>query len=254
MCTNTPGRPIRWAKSPSRSPRQTLPATRLSFPTASPSRRDVDVCTWKDCKVGAESWSNDDGSNTCKTELETAGFRGTFFYNGSTTQSWFSTYTADGHEIASHTVSHPCNTPCCSPTCTPESLAACPYTITDVNAYREDQLEPNIEAIEAGSGEPVLSLAWPCGCTDPGRMEAASYNYLGARLLRLDRQPDLAAGRQPGHPGQPVQPQLGQCLRPDLYRPGGQRRLVGDHHRPWLLRRHRLHGLAPGRALGRAGW
>lgn len=143
--------------------------------------RDVDVCTWKDCKVGAESWSNDDGSNTCKTELETAGFRGTFFYNGSTTQSWFSTYTADGHEIASHTVSHPCNTPCCSPTCTPESLAACPYTITDVNAYREDQLEPNIEAIEAGSGEPVLSLAWPCGCTDPGRMEAASYNYLGAR-------------------------------------------------------------------------
>ena len=143
--------------------------------------RDVDVCTWKGCKIGAESWSNDDGNNACRSELETAGFRGTYYYNGASTLSWFADYTAAGHEIASHTVGHPCNAPCCSPNCTPETLSQCPYTESDVTAYRQDQLEPNIAAIEAGTGTPVLSLAWPCGCTDPGRMEAATYYYLGAR-------------------------------------------------------------------------
>ena len=50
-----------------------------------------------------------------------------------------------------------------------------------VTAYRLDQLEPNIAAIQAGTGKPVLSLAWPCGCTDPSRWQAASSYYLGAR-------------------------------------------------------------------------
>ena len=143
--------------------------------------RDVDVCTWKGCKVGAESFSNDDGSNACRDVLEANGLRGTYYYNGASTQGWFATYAAAGHEIASHTVNHPCNVPCCSPNCTPETLNQCPFTDTDVTAYRRDELEPNIAAIEAGSGQPVLSLAWPCGCTDPGRMQAASSYYIGAR-------------------------------------------------------------------------
>jgi peptidoglycan/xylan/chitin deacetylase (PgdA/CDA1 family) len=143
--------------------------------------RTVDICTWKGCKAGAESFSIDDSNQSCKANLETAGFRGTYYVNGESTASWFTTYSADGHEIASHTVTHPCNTPCCFPTCTPESLMECTYTPEQVTAYRLNELEPNIAAIEAGTNQPTLSMAWPCGCTDPGRMEAASAYFLGAR-------------------------------------------------------------------------
>ncbi len=73
--------------------------------------READVCTWLGCRQGAASWSIDDGNSSCKSILEAAGIRGTYFYNGGTTQSWFSTYSADGHEIASHTVGHDCTTP-----------------------------------------------------------------------------------------------------------------------------------------------
>ncbi len=71
--------------------------------------------------------------------------------------------------------------PACFNTCTKKSLAALPVVPADVQAYRLNQLEPNIAAIETGTGKPVLSLAWPCGCTDPSRWEAAENYYLGAR-------------------------------------------------------------------------
>jgi len=143
--------------------------------------REVDVCTWKDCHKGAASWSVDDGSNACFDELTAAGIHGTFYNSGNLTPSWFSTYSLAGHEIASHTVGHPCNTPSCSPTCTPASLAAIPVDPTVVAAFRLNELEPNIAAIQAGTNQPVLSLAWPCGCSDPSRWMAASSYYLGAR-------------------------------------------------------------------------
>jgi hypothetical protein len=143
--------------------------------------REVDVCIWKDCKSGAASFSNDDGSSTCKADLETAGFRGTYYYNGSTSQSWFGTYSADGHEIGSHTVGHPCDAPCCFPDCDQAGLWDCPYTTAEMEAFREDQFEPNIDAIEAETGLPVVSGAWPCGCTDARRMTAASYYLVGIR-------------------------------------------------------------------------
>lgn len=143
--------------------------------------REVDVCTWWGCRRGAASWSIDDGYSSCREVLETAGIRGTYFYSGGSTLDWFSEYSAAGHEIASHTVGHPCNTPACSPTCTPESLAALPVDDAVVTAYRRDQIEPNIAVIEAGTGKPVLSLAWPCGCTDPSRWTAAQSYVLGAR-------------------------------------------------------------------------
>ncbi len=143
--------------------------------------REVDVCTWEGCRQGAASWSEDDGNNACYSNLTAAGIKGTFFYNGTSTPGWFADYSAAGHEIASHTVGHPCNTPTCSPTCTAQSLAALPVDPAAVQSYRVDQLEPNIAAIEAGTGKPVLSLAWPCGCTDPSRWQAASSYILGAR-------------------------------------------------------------------------
>ena len=142
---------------------------------------DVDICTWKDCRQGAASWSIDDGNSSCFDELTSAGIRGTHFYSGGSTQSWFATYSAVGHEIASHTVNHPCNPPTCFPNCTEASLAALPVVPADVTSYRLNQIEPNIAVIEAGTGKPVLSLAWPCGCTDPSRWAAAQSYVLGAR-------------------------------------------------------------------------
>jgi len=40
----------------------------------------VDVCAWKGCKIGAASWSIDDGHTECRAKVEAAGFRGTFYY------------------------------------------------------------------------------------------------------------------------------------------------------------------------------
>jgi len=51
----------------------------------------------------------------------------------------------------------------------------------NVNTYRINELEPNIYAIEQITGKPVLTLGWPCGCTDTVRETAASYYLLGAR-------------------------------------------------------------------------
>lgn len=152
---------------------------------------EVGVCTWYGCKQGAESFSIDDSTNSCRTELESAGFRGTYYvwqfangYNSSitTTQpSWVATYSAAGHEIGAHTVDHPCGSPCCAPSCTMSSLQTCAMSQSDVTAYRTDELEPNIASIEQATKLPVLSMAWPCGCTDPARESAASSYFLGAR-------------------------------------------------------------------------
>ncbi|MCC6956753.1 MAG: DUF2341 domain-containing protein, partial [Anaerolineales bacterium] len=144
-------------------------------------RREADVCTWMGCRQGAASWSIDDGQTACLTELAAAGIHGTYYFNGNTTQSWFSTYSAAGHEIASHTVGHLCDQPSCFPNCTLDSLMALPVNQAYADSYRTSQIEPNLQAIEAGTGKPVLSLAWPCGCTDPTRMQAAAETVLGSR-------------------------------------------------------------------------
>ncbi len=142
---------------------------------------EVDVCTWKDCRQGAASWSIDDGVATCRADLEAAGIRGTYYYDGTSTLDWFGPYSAAGHEVASHTVGHDCSVPACFPNCTKESLAALPVDPAAVQAYRLNQLEPNIAAIEAGTNKPVMSMAWPCGTNDPNRWEATENYVLGAR-------------------------------------------------------------------------
>ncbi len=143
--------------------------------------READVCTWLSCKSSAASWSNDDGNSSCRAELEAAGIRGTYYYNGTGTQAWFADYSAAGHEIGSHSVGHPCDTPACTPNCTPAALWQIPFTQQEVNTYRQDQIEPNLVAIEGGTGKPVVSMAWPCGCADARRMTAASSYFLGVR-------------------------------------------------------------------------
>lgn len=143
--------------------------------------READVCTWHGCKLGAESFSIDDSVSACRQELETAGFRGTYYYSGNSVSNWLADYNAAGHEIGSHTVNHTCNTPCCTPYCTIQTLYQCQSTPDQIVAYRQNEFEPNIAEIESETHKPVLTAAWPCGCTDPGRQSAAVPYFLGAR-------------------------------------------------------------------------
>jgi hypothetical protein len=50
-----------------------------------------------------------------------------------------------------------------------------------VNTFRQTQLDPNIAAIESATGQPVVSMVWACGNTDPGRMAAAQSYFVGSR-------------------------------------------------------------------------
>ncbi len=50
-----------------------------------------------------------------------------------------------------------------------------------MTSYRQGQFEPNIAAIEAGTGKPVLTAAWPCGNNDPGRRTAADAYFVATR-------------------------------------------------------------------------
>ncbi len=158
-----------------------------------PAAPSPDVCTWFDCKIAAVSYSQDDaaninptapGTNSCEVPLEQAGLRGTFFYEGTTSQSWLALLTGAGHEVGSHLANHDLNCslpPACAPNCTPQSLMQLPYTTADVNSFRQNQLDPNISAIESATGRPAVSMAYACGNTDPGRMAAAQYYFAGAR-------------------------------------------------------------------------
>jgi len=159
------------------------------------SGSNVQVCDWLDCKIGAISYSQDDaininptisGTNSCKAQLEDAGFRGTFFYNGNDTSSptWLADLTNAGHEVGSHLANHDLNCsipPSCFPNCTPQSLRLTPYTITDVNNFRQVQIDPNVTTIESYTGKPVVTLNYSCGSTDAARMTAAQYYFAGAR-------------------------------------------------------------------------
>ena len=164
----------------------------LAQPATAPANQqasEVSVCTWSGCKPAAVSYSQDDagnlnGSNNCQAQLEAAGFRGTFYYDGNTTQPWMAVLSAAGHEIGSHLTSHNQNCtmpPSCFPNCTPQSLWQTPYTPADITAFRQNQIEPNLAAIEAGTGQPVVSMAYPCGSTDAARMTAAQSYFVGAR-------------------------------------------------------------------------
>ena len=89
------------------------------------SAGDVAACTWLGCKPGAASYSQDDGLTSCRAPLEAAGFRGTFYYDGSSTLSWFAPASAAGHEVSSHLTNHVLNCtmpPSCYPNCTHQHI------------------------------------------------------------------------------------------------------------------------------------
>jgi hypothetical protein len=159
-------------------------------PAAPTDAPPPEVCTWRDCKIGAISYSQDDAANinpstnSCKNQLENAGLRGTFYHDGTTSPVWLATLSNAGHEVGSHLASHDLNCampPSCAPNCTLTTLLQITYTITQVNTFRQNQIDPNVAAIESRTGKPVVSMAYPCGNADPGRMKASESYFVGAR-------------------------------------------------------------------------
>jgi hypothetical protein len=71
--------------------------------------------------------------------------------------------------------------PDCEPNCTLADLRSQPYVQQEVDGFRENQIDPNVLAIEAGTGQPVMSMAYPCGNTGAARMVASEQYFLGAR-------------------------------------------------------------------------
>lgn len=161
----------------------------LAAPLAAPTNEPVSVCTWLGCKPGALSYTQDDASNvfgefSCRPHLEAAGFRGTFFFDGtSVTTTWMADYVAAGHEIGAHLASHLANSyaPACHPNCTLMGLRQTPTTTEAIASFRSDQIDPSVSLIESETGRPVVSMAYPFGAADANRMTAAELYFLGAR-------------------------------------------------------------------------
>ncbi len=124
----------------------------------------VQVTTWKDAHPGAMSVWVDDGDSSCLTELQSAGFDGTYVANG-TLPDFYPSYYNAGMELGSHLFYHNC-------------------FAMDEYYLRFTEIEPNINEICANTPEPcqdVISLAWPCGFTTVEEEAVASDYYLSSR-------------------------------------------------------------------------
>lgn len=145
-------------------------------------RREAEICTWLGDRKGAVSFTIDDGWPGCREEMARAGFRGTYYWFGPawhTTTQWLKALSDEGHEIGAHSTTHLCLP---SPhNETPQTLWKDRPKAGVVEAYRQNEIDPNVTVIEQVTCRPVLSMAWPCGCTDPSRMKAAEPYFLGVR-------------------------------------------------------------------------
>ena len=134
----------------------------------------VTVSTWKDGHRGALSISVDDCYTTCYSELTASGFKGTYFCDGTSPSSSYANLYNDGMELGAHTANHLC------------------YELDD-NTLRFQELEPNIDAICAGTPQPcnyLISFAWPCGYTNSREEDVASDYFLSARGYNINQLED----------------------------------------------------------------
>ncbi|MDA8172468.1 MAG: hypothetical protein M0Z48_11660 [Nitrospiraceae bacterium] len=106
----------------------------------------------------------DDGNSSCFTELQNAGFEGTYVTNDPV-PSFYPQYYGAGMELGCHLFYHTCD-------------AVTEYYL------RYTQIEPNIAEICGGTPEPcpdLVSLVWPCGFTTIEEEAVSSNYYLAAR-------------------------------------------------------------------------
>ena len=125
----------------------------------------VSVAKWKDDKKSAMSVWIDDSDNVMYTELNNAGFKGTYALMGPGTQaSLFATYHNAGMELGSHTETHPCN-----------PLGG---------EERRFQIETNLANILVSTPQTqqrLTSFAWPCGAVTTREKLWASDYFLISR-------------------------------------------------------------------------
>ncbi len=139
---------------------------------------NVEICKWKDCKNAAVSFSIDDGSTACMTELEAKGFRATYFLSGTSSYSsslWakFDSAFQKGHELATHTVTHWCI-----------NLPLSQYT---------SEVDNNINDIISHTSTKrtdIITHAYPCGFTTPEienlLKSNTNWNFLSSRGYHIN--------------------------------------------------------------------
>ncbi|MDO8509436.1 MAG: polysaccharide deacetylase family protein, partial [Nanoarchaeota archaeon] len=152
--------------------------TTQSIPVPDPNPLSVEICNWKDCKKGAVSFSVDDGSTACMTELEAKWFRGTYFLSGTATYSsslWakFESAYKKGHELATHTRSHWC--------------------ISLPKTQFIQEMDSNIFDITSHTSadeEDLITHAYPCGFTTPEIKsiikDPSLWNFISTRGYHLN--------------------------------------------------------------------
>ena len=102
----------------------------------------VSVAPWKGGKRGALSISVDDGESSCFDELTRNGFKGTYFTNGTTPPSFYSSYYLAGMELGSHLTNHLCIN-------------------EDISTFSAVEIIPSIQGICTAHRNPVkMSFRW----------------------------------------------------------------------------------------------
>ena len=123
------------------------------------------ICDWYNCAAGAASVSVDDSFTTCRSQLNSHGWKGTFFLmeTNQFTQSQWSTFRSiynEGHEIGGHTQTHVCS------------------GVTD-NEFRWE-ISSNRNDILENIGMPqsqLVTLAWPCGFAQKKDILSSYYKF-----------------------------------------------------------------------------
>ncbi|MEM3113228.1 MAG: polysaccharide deacetylase family protein [Candidatus Pacearchaeota archaeon] len=132
---------------------------------------NIEICQWKGCKKGAVSISVDDYFTSCISELDSHGYKGTYFLSNTNTYSnnlWnqFNNAFNNGHELAPHTQSHWC--------------VGIPQ-----NQWIQD-IENNIIDITSRTNakrEDLISFAYPCGYNTENMQNIIrnNWNFISAR-------------------------------------------------------------------------
>lgn len=133
----------------------------------------VKVTRWKDGYSAAMSVSVDSRPSGYD-ELQSNGFKGTYFFRGTYPDSYLTDYYNAGMEIGAHTVNHSC------------------VDVAD-DDFRTQELEPNILGICTYTPEPcndIISFAWPCGYTSYRMQSVAAEYYMSARGYNINKLED----------------------------------------------------------------
>jgi gliding motility-associated-like protein len=133
----------------------------------------VNITTWENGYDAAMSVSGDSRPSGF-TELQTNGFKGTYFFRGTIPESYYSDYYNAGMEIGGHTVNHSCDA-----------------VLDDI--LRHQEIEPNNLGICTYTQEPckdVISFDWPCGYTNHREQSVAAEYYMSARGYNINQLED----------------------------------------------------------------